>query len=255
MDRASDYGSEGWGFDSLPARKRTTFTPMHRRTAFLALIGSILVGTTTVSYGLSLNLRGCSGLRWFGDDSYCPPRIEVLWFELSEREVLVWSIVTGAMAGAFLGLLVGWLLRHRMPVGPRSGVGAALIVSVLAACTAAPQPTPPDPEPDLFARYFFSASGMVGVLEVRRSPPSICYSTQSSPSRPISIIPNGLVSAPQPEAPIVSYTPRRGDFCDMTVDAALAEALILDSSGYLVRWRPDDGSPTVSSTLAEYSQR
>ena len=22
MDRASDYGSEGWGFDSLPARKR-----------------------------------------------------------------------------------------------------------------------------------------------------------------------------------------------------------------------------------------
>ena len=30
MDRASDYGSEGWGFDSLPARKifwRKTFSP------------------------------------------------------------------------------------------------------------------------------------------------------------------------------------------------------------------------------------
>jgi hypothetical protein len=33
MDRASDYGSEGWGFDSLPARKAPVHVEMSRRDA------------------------------------------------------------------------------------------------------------------------------------------------------------------------------------------------------------------------------
>jgi hypothetical protein len=254
MDRASDYGSEGWGFDSLPARKRTTITPMHRRTWIPPLVGSILLGTATLLYGRGLNLQGCAGMTWFGDDSYCPPRIEVMWFELSEREVLVWSVITGATAGALLGLLVGWLFRHGMPAREaRSGIGsAAVLVGVIAACTA-PQPAPPIPQPDPFARYLFSASGMDGVLEVGRSPPSICYSTQSSPSRPISIVPSMSVSGPPPGPPTVSYTSRGNDFCDLAVDPALAEALILDPSRYLIRWRPEDGSPAFSSPLVGYS--
>lgn len=103
---------------------------------------------------------------------------------------------------------------------------------------------------DPFARYFFSASEIVGVLEVSQSPPSICYSTQSSPARPISIILSRPVSGPPPGAPAgVSYAPSGNDFCDRTVDPALAEALIVDPSAYLISWRPEDGHPAVSSSL------
>lgn len=231
---------------------RSTIVPMDRRTWTFALIGSILVATATVLIGLGPNPQGCSGLTWFGGASYCPPRIEILWFELSEREVIVWSVIAGATSGALLGLLVGWLFRRRMSVRRNTlGIGAAAIVSLLAACTGL-HPAPPSPsiqESDPFARYFFSASEMVGVLEVSQSPPSICYSTQSSPARPISIIPSRFVSGPPPGMPTVSYTPRGNDFCDTTVDPALADALILDPSGYLIRWRPEAGAPAVSSSL------
>lgn len=73
----------------------------------------------------------------------------------------------------------------------------------------------------------------VGVFEVSSSPLSICYSTQSFPDRPISILarPSSGVLA-QAE---VSYAPRNNDFCDRRVSPNLAAALIADPSGYQVR--------------------
>jgi hypothetical protein len=234
---------------------RSTIAPMDRRTWIFVLIGSILTGTATVLLGFGLNPQGCSGLTWFGDISFCPPRIEVLWFELSETEVIVWSVIVGSTAGAFLGLLVGRLYRRRMPArGTRLGVGTAVIVVALAACTGAhPAPSSrPTPAPAPFARYFFAASKMVGVLEVSQSPPSICYSTQSSPARPISITPSRFASGPPPGVPVgTSYTPRRNDFCDRTVDPDLAAALIAQPSLYVIRWRPEAGASAVSSPLAQ----
>jgi hypothetical protein len=227
---------------------------MGRRTWIFVLIGSILAGTATVLFGLSLNPQGCGGLTWFGDVASCPPRIEVLWFELSQMEAIVWSVILGATAGAFLGLLVDRLYRRRMPVrGTRWGIGAAVIVAALVACTGAPPAPPSSPTraPDPFARYLFSAPKMVGVLEVSQSPPSVCYSTQSSPARPISIILSRPVSGPPPGVPAgVSYTPRRNEFCDRAVEPDLAAALIAEPSLYVIRWRPEDGAPAISSPLA-----
>jgi hypothetical protein len=97
------------------------------------------------------------------------------------------------------------------------------------------------------ARYFFSAPGLRGVLEVGSSPPSICYSTQSYPARPISII-----SEPSSGVPAhveVSYAPRNNDFCDSTVRPALAAGLLADPSAYQVRWRPRHGGPTMLSSF------
>src|SRR5215207_3725097 len=157
---------------------------MDRRTWILAIIGSILVGTATVLYGLDLNPLGCSGAAAYVDPSHCPPRMEVLWFEFSDKEVIIWSVIAGGTVGAILGLLVDWLFRRLAPLPATiRGISAIVMVSVLAACTG-PHPAPasrPIPESDPFARYFFSASEVVGVLEVSQSPPSICYSTQSSP--------------------------------------------------------------------------
>jgi hypothetical protein len=229
---------------------------MDRRTWIFVLFGSLTGGTATLLVGLSLDPYpvACGGfLTAFS--GFCPgSSVELLWFELSQTEVIIWSVIFGMLTGALLGLVVDWLVRRWRPIrGTRWGIGTAVIGSVLAACTSL-QPAPsssPIQEPDPFARYFFSASEMVGVLEVSQSPPSICYSTQSSPARPISIIPSRFVSGPPPGAPTVSYTPRGNDFCARTVDPALAEALIFDPSGYLIRWRPEDGAPAVSSCLAE----
>lgn len=227
---------------------------MDPRTWIVALIGSILVGTAAVLSGLDLNPQGCSGAAAYVDPSYCPPRMEVLWFEPSDKEVIIWSVIVGGTAGALLGLLVDRLFRRLVPLpATRRGISAIVVVSVLAACTG-PHPAPPSSpvqESDPFARYFFSASGMHGVLEVIQSPPSICYSTQSSPARPISIISSGFVSGPPPGAPSVTYAPRGNDFCDRMVEPALAEAMILDPSAYVIRWLPEGGAPAVSSSLVE----
>ena len=200
-----------------------------------------------------MNPQGCSGAAAYVDPSYCPPRIEVLWFELSDKEVIIWSVIVGGTVGALLGPIVDRLFRRLIPLpATRSWISAIVMVSVLAACTG-PHQAPrsgPNRESDPFARYFFSASGMVGVLEVSQSPPSICYSTQSSPARPISIIPSRFVSGP-PRGTSVTYAPRGNDFCDKTVEPALAEALILDPAGYSIRWRPEGGAPAASSSLVK----
>jgi hypothetical protein len=95
------------------------------------------------------------------------------------------------------------------------------------------------------ARYFFSASGVRGVLEVDTSPPSICYSTQSSPIRPIKIVPTRAISHVEE-----SYAPGGGPtFCDRAVSRALAADMIADPSGYQVVWSPSPGDPTAFSPL------
>lgn len=144
--------------------------------------------------------------------------------------------------------------RYPWPVrtgGTRWAIVSCLFVStMLFACTGPPVaiPTSSTSSPRIrFARYFFSASGIGGVLEVSSAPPSICYSTQSYPARPIAIIPGpsqDLLARAE-----VSYAPNNNDFCDRTVQAALASSLIADPSGYQVRWRPRPGGPTAFSSL------
>jgi hypothetical protein len=133
----------------------------------------------------------------------------------------------------------------------RWAIASALFVpTMLFACTGphVAVPTRSTSSPSVtFARYFFLASGIEGVLEVSSAPPSICYSTQSYPARPIAIIrepsPDLLAHAE------VSYAPHNNDFCDRAVQVALAAALVADPSGYQVRWRPRPGGPTAFSSL------
>jgi hypothetical protein len=89
---------------------------MERHTWISALIGSILVGTATVLYGLDLNPQGCSGAVAYVGPSYCPPRLEVLWFKLSDKEVITWSVIVGATAGALFGLFVDQLVRRSLAI-------------------------------------------------------------------------------------------------------------------------------------------
>lgn len=135
--------------------------------------------------------------------------------------------------------------------GARWGVASALFLSsMLSACTGPPEAVPSSstPSPSItFARYFFSASGIGGVLEVSSSPPSICYSTQSNPARPIDIIP-GPSSTGRADAE-VSYAPRKNDFCDRAVRPTLAADLLADPSGYQVRWAPLRGGPKAISSF------
>jgi hypothetical protein len=135
--------------------------------------------------------------------------------------------------------------------GTRWAIASALFVStMLFACTGPPVavPTSSTSSPSItFARYFFSASRIRGVLEVSSAPPSICYSTQSYPARPIAIVPK-----PSPDLVAraeVSYAPGNNDFCDKAVRASLAAALLTDPSGYQVRWHPRRGGPTAFSSL------
>lgn len=225
------------------------------RSRILAFTGAILVGTATVLFGLSLDPQGCSGLAYLVDESFCPPRFEILWFQLSEMEVLVWSPILGASMGTLLGLLVDRLSRGLWPA-PKThrGIGTVVAMSLLAlvSCTG-PEVHSKRPSSNApFARYFFSASGIQGVLEVSKSPPSVCYSTQSQPARPISIVPESLGLAdrsPRVESgATASFAPKDNDFCG-TVSPALAAGLLANSSGYLVRWRPSPDGPTASSSI------
>jgi len=228
---------------------------VNRRSWALVLIGAILVGAITVRFALNFDPLECGGLPYLVDEAFCPPRFEILWFRLSDTEVLVWSIILGASAGALLGLLVDRLLPGRMRA-PRTrwGLGTVVAVSLSAvvACTGPVAPSRSPSSPASFARYFFSASGIQGVLEVSQSPPSICYSTQSNPALPISIVPASLgLDAPSPGAvsgAAASFAPKDNGFCGM-VTPALAEGLIANPPGYLVRWHPSPDGPTASSSF------
>jgi hypothetical protein len=125
-------------------------------------------------------------------------------------------------------------------VDGRSRVGTSVILlAALAACS-------PTPTETSFARYYFEAPEARGVLEVTESPPSICYSTQSNPARPISIVRGSLAASPT----VASFVPRVNDFCG-TVTPNLAAELLADPSRYSVRWSPLAGERmTVSSFVS-----
>ena len=116
------------------------------------------------------------------------------------------------------------------------------MLSILSACTG---PDDPSPGPPItYARYFFSASGIGGLLEVSSSLTSICYSTQTNSPRPRAASGGGL------EEPVeVSYTPDSNVFCDRT-EPTLAAALLFDPSGYQVLWRPRPAGPMEFSALS-----
>lgn len=221
---------------------------MERRSLIFVLAGAVLGAIATGLIGLGFDAGGCSGPTAYVDASFCPPRIEIMWFRLSDVEVLVWSLLVGGSAGALLGLLADRLYSGGMRAQrARWRIGTSFILVIaLAACSRTPTETS-------FARYAFEAPGARGVLEVTKSPPSLCYSTQSNPARPISIIDRDSLLAVPPYPgvtfpPAASFAPRENDFCG-TVTPELAADLLAEPSGYLVRWRPLAGEPIAESSF------
>ena len=110
-------------------------------------------------------------------------------------------------------------------------------------------PTPPSSAPSVApgaARLFFTAPSDTGVLEVTTSPPSICYSTQSFPARPIHI----QAQPPQSVGQVVgAYRPDGATYCDRSIRASLAADIIAEPSGYLIVWHPQAGEPITSTPL------
>jgi hypothetical protein len=225
---------------------------VERRSRIFVLIEGVLGAISAGLIGLGFEPGGCSGPTAYVDAPLCPPRIEILWFRLSGTEVLVWSLLVGGSAGALLGLLADRLYSGRMRAqrtGWRIGTSFILLVALLA-CSAAPTETS-------FARYSFDAPEARGVLEVTKSPPSLCYSTQSNPARPISIIGRDSLQAVPPYPgvtlqPAASFVPHENDFCG-TVTPELAASLLAEPSRYLVRWRPLDGEPIAESSFIRIS--
>jgi hypothetical protein len=56
-------------------------------------------------------------------------------------------------------------------------------IVTLASCTSSP--VRPPTSSTGYARYYFVGTHDTGVLEVTVKPPTVCYSTQSYPARPI----------------------------------------------------------------------
>jgi len=127
--------------------------------------------------------------------------------------------------------------------GCRVAVVGLLLLAITSASCARGHPAPPQKP---FDRFFFSASGIVGVLEVNASLVSICYETQNFPARPIEI-----VSHPRegPVAVVASYSPQRGTYCDWSVSEAVARSIIDHPSGYAISWQPLPGGITATSLL------
>lgn len=111
-------------------------------------------------------------------------------------------------------------------------------------------PTPPSSPPSVApgaARFFFTAPSDRGVFEVTTSPPSICYSTQSFPARPIRI----QALPPQSISHVEGvYRPDGASFCDRSISAALANDIIADPSGYRIVWHPQVGDPLTFTPLS-----
>lgn len=191
-----------------------------------------------LSIGLNLDAGGCSGPTAYVDASYCPPRFKALWFRLSEAQVVIWSLIGGGSVGALLGLLAVRLYSGRMRAQrARWRIGTSFIVLIALACSRTPTETS-------FARYSFEAPEARGVLEVTKSPPTICYSTQSNPARPISIVQGSLAESPT----VASFAPGENDFCG-TITPKLAAGLLAEPSEYSVRWSPLAGEPIADSSF------
>jgi hypothetical protein len=128
------------------------------------------------------------------------------------------------------------VVEHRVAV-------FVLVLLPLVSCTSSPKP---EPSTTLtFQRYFFDAPNDRGVLEVSTADPSICYSTQSYPSRPIVIVATNDGAA----HPVATYEPKGGEFCDRHVNPDIERRLIDHPESFLIRWSPQEGEPVVGSSL------
>ena len=78
MDRASDYGSEGWGFDSLPARYQGK--RLHRLTHTVGLGGPLGGSVDDVGRGISRSQRPRQGV----GSIYPPPFFTSQFLNVSE---------------------------------------------------------------------------------------------------------------------------------------------------------------------------
>jgi hypothetical protein len=119
---------------------------------------------------------------------------------------------------------------------------AVMLALLVVGCTSrAPEPKPTSARH--FARYFFAQPSGVGVLEVDTARPSLCYSTQAFPARPIAIVEK------EHERVVVSYAPRRTQYCDRSVNVNLAQVLLAHPGSLVVRWSPTPGDAVVDTSL------
>ena len=149
-------------------------------------------------------------------------------------------------------------MHHRQltldPVGGESGVSpwmdrskacvllAGMLALLVVGCTSsAPAPRPTSARH--FARYFFAEPSGVGVLEVDTARPSLCYSTQSFPARPIAIV------VKEYERVVASYAPGRTQYCDRTVNVTLAQELLAHPGSLVIRWSPIPGDVVIDTPL------
>ncbi len=122
-----------------------------------------------------------------------------------------------------------------------------VVVLALASCTSSPSPAlNAKTTTAAYARYFFVAPNDTGVLEVTANPPTICYSTQSYPARPIIIVTKDQGTS----RPVATYQPERGTFCDRHVSDEVAAGLIATPSSFAVRWSPQAGQSVIETALA-----
>jgi hypothetical protein len=119
---------------------------------------------------------------------------------------------------------------------------AGMLAILVVGCTSsAPEPRPTSARH--FARYFFAERSGVGVLEVDTARPSLCYSTQTFPARPIAIVEK------ERERAVVSYAPRRIQYCDRSVNVTLVQGLLAHPGSFVVRWSPTPSDVVVDTPL------
>lgn len=117
-----------------------------------------------------------------------------------------------------------------------------MVALLVVGCTSsAPEPGPTSARH--FARYFFAEPSDAGVLEVDTARPSLCYSTQTFPARPIAIVEK------EHDRVLVAYVPRRAQYCDRSVDVTLARELVAYPYSLVIRWSPIPGDAVVDTPL------
>jgi hypothetical protein len=119
---------------------------------------------------------------------------------------------------------------------------AGMLAVLVVGCTSSAPESGPTSAPH-FARYFFAEPSGVGVLEVDTARPSLCYSTQTFPARPIAIV------AKEHERVVVSYAPSGAQYCDRSVNVTLAQELLAHPGSLVVRWSPSPRDIVVDTPL------
>jgi Tol biopolymer transport system component len=140
-----------------------------------------------------------------------------------------WTLVSAGPSTGVLG--ISWQPLPARSPRPQS-----------AASSASPVASSPGAR---FARYFFYGPGDTGVLEVNLDMRSICYSTQSSPARPIQIV---RTNSPGGDV-VASYAPSTGEYCARHVPGDLARDLIDHPTLYAIRWMPTPGGKETITPL------